>query len=415
MSWLACGVAFAAVLAVGVLPTRQALAATDNPSLTRKVPFEVYGWLPYWRAATSTADALPRLSSFTGVNPFAYSVKKDGSLYDLLHLTEEPWASFSATAQAGQVRVIPTVMWSDAQAMHTVLKSKTARTAHVRSIVAMVQEGNYEGVDIDYEQKWAETKPYFSQFLKELHFALGNKFLLCTIEPRTPLSARYEGTPPSDATKYANDYVAINRYCDRVIIMAYDQGSIDVKLNAATNGPYVPNADVRWVEKVLTLALKEISPKKLIVGIPTYGYEYDVTPLSEQGYRYDRLWAFNPKYALDIATVLNVSPMRTASGELSLTYASTTAGLKPTAVVERQAQAGLVPLGGALTSASANALVREETFRVMWWSDASAIQDKVLLAKKLGVRGVAIFKIDGGQDPGLWDVLAAHAPQPPLK
>ncbi|MDB5224419.1 MAG: Copper amine oxidase domain protein, partial [Candidatus Adlerbacteria bacterium] len=34
-----------------------------------------------------------------------------------------------------------------------------------------------------------------------------------------------------------------------------------------------------------------------------------------------------------------------------------------------------------------------------------AIKAKVDLAKKLGVRGVAIFKIDGGEDPAMWSVL----------
>ena len=41
----------------------------------------------------------------------------------------------------------------------------------------------------------------------------------------------------------------------------------------------------------------------------------------------------------------------------------------------------------------------------MVWSDAQAIKSKIDLAKKLGVRGVAIFKIDGGEDPAMWEIL----------
>ena len=267
-----------------------------------------------------------------------------------------------------------------------------------------MKDNNYDGIDIDFEAKHAETKDYFSLFIKGLYKRLGSKYLYCTIEARMPLNRRYESTPPPDATQYANDYVALNKYCDRVQIMAYDQGSIDVVLNRARSAPYVPVADPDWVENVVTLAAKTIAKKKIIIGIPTYGYEYSVTPLT-QGYRYNVQWAFNPKYALNLAATV-----RNSAGELSFIYktspnlvstANTTATLgenntiaPPDNVYSQQAIAGSI----------------QPPFNIVWWSDAQAIHDKVVLAQKLGVRGVAIFKFDGGEDQALWDMLPKAAP-----
>ena len=353
---------------------------------------EVSGWIPYWRAATGTKEALEHIGIFTEVNPFGYSVKSDGTIADTMRVHEEPWKSFIAAARAKKVRVIPTLMWSDGAAIHRILSNQELRINLEDSIAALVMGEEYDGIEIDFEGKWAETSPYFSTFLKGLYQRMGKKWVMCDIEPRTPLSSRYDGTPPPGAGEYANDYAAIAKYCDRVKIMAYDQGSIDVKLNATNAGPYVPVSDPQWVEKVVALTAQTIPKRKLVLGIPTYGYEYKVTPLSEDGYRYKLQWAFNPRYALELAAELNLTPIRNSAGELNITY---TKDLLP--------PPDFNPLDLPVAEAGGPS---DGTFNIAWWSDAKAIADKVALAKKLGLRGVAIFKIDGGADPELWDALS---------
>jgi spore germination protein YaaH len=55
--------------------------------------------------------------------------------------------------------------------------------------------------------------------------------------------------------------------------------------------------------------------------------------------------------------------------------------------------------------AYANATGKEATFNVVSYSDAGAIKDKIDLAKDLGLRGVALFKIDGEEDQKAWNYL----------
>ncbi len=378
------------------------------PSFAAAANLEVSGWMPYWRAATSTASATAHLSQLTEVNPFGYTVTSEGKLKDLMHVDEEPWKSFMASAKAQKVRVVPTIMWSDGAAMHRILGDYTMRVALEDEIKALVEARGYDGIDIDFEGKWYETRDNYSTFLKGLQMRFPTKWVMCTIEARTPLTSRYEGTPAEGAGQYANDYVAINKYCDRVRIMAYDQGSIDVQLNKAANqAPYVPVADVRWVEKAMVEALKVIPARKLSIGVATYGYEYTVTPLSESGFRYSKLWALNPKYAYDLMAEQAVSVVRNSAGELSFTYVPTTTEYAdPTVGPPRGAVLGIGAVNPSTTVYTPPSIALSNgTYNIVWWSDAKAIQDKIALAKKLGVRGISVFKIDGGEDQALWDIL----------
>ncbi|OHA26141.1 MAG: hypothetical protein A3C06_03955 [Candidatus Taylorbacteria bacterium RIFCSPHIGHO2_02_FULL_46_13] len=379
------------------------LSTTLTPAATGA--FEISGWIPYWRSATGTRDVLPHLSQLKSVMPFGYTMKSDGTLVDTAHLSDEPWTSFIAAAKAAKVRVIPTVMWGNGDSIHRILSNSATRIALEDEIAALVKQNGFDGIDIDFEAKKHETMNYFSTFLRGLYARMGNKWVYCTIEARMPLEDRYSpgAVIPPDATDYANNFIEMNKYCDRVELMAYDQGTISVRLNNARSAPYAPVADPGWVENMVTLAAQTISRNKLIIGIPTYGYEYKVTPLSNSGFQYKVLWPFNPRYATEIAEKLGITPIRTSANEMGFTYDPDLLEPPP-----KEDEATLTQTAIATTTVAQNTGSQVTTggpFNYMTWSDARAIADKVALAHRLGVRGVAIFKFDGGEDAGMWSVL----------
>jgi spore germination protein len=371
----------------------------------KEADLQVSGWIPYWRDSEGIKDAKKHLASIDMVYPFAYTVTKAGEVRDQAGLTDKEWKSFMALAKKKNVEVVPTVMWSDGATIHAVLSATTSRTAHINSIVSMVEKGKFDGVDIDYEAKKSETINFYSQFLKELKAKLGKKLLTCTVEARTPPESLYKEVPA--VINYANDYTEIAKYCDQVEIMAYDQQRADIKLNDERSGkPYMPLADAAWVEKVIQQTLKDIPKEKIVLGIATYGHHYAVT-VAPNWYRdYWKLGAMNVPSLKDIAKEEKVTPTRNAAGELSFSYlpkGSSHVNLTSSLKIPKNTPKGDIVAAKAL--AYANKTGKEVVFNIGWYSDAEAMKQKIDLAKKYNLRGVALFKIDGEEDQKVWNYL----------
>lgn len=348
------------------------------PPLPKIKNFTVAAWVPYWRAASGTEIIKQNINKVDIISPFSFEMTETGTFKDPMKLDQEPYKSMIEVARKNKKLIVPSILWwaegDMRDSMDFVLKDEDLRSAVRQDIQATVKKYNLDGIDIDFENKKAESKEAFSKFLTELSKDMHGmgKILVCTIEARTPIDSKYTKVTPEvlKSIQYANDFKVIGKVCDQVRIMAYDQGNDDKQLSSARVDVYKPVADIDWVEKVLTLAMRDIEWKKIIVGVPTYGYKYEITRnLSGAIKSYSRIGSMNWYYADQLAKQLNIVPTRDKSGELYYTYKQ-----------------------------------NDKEFLV-WYSDAEAIKQKINIAKLYKIGGIAIFKVDGNNDPSIWKNL----------
>ena len=363
----------------------EAFAATKKPVAKINLPkisaYSVSAWIPYWKGQQAVDEAVKNIKKIDIVSPFAYEVNETGVLQDKLKLDQAPFDGLIKAARENKKLIIPSILWTDKKSMETTLADAELRAVIIHDILAEIKKHKLDGIDIDFEGKSAETKDSFSAFIKEANAALHkqNKLLVCSIESRIPLDSRFDTVTPEIAKtmEYSNDFKVMNKYCDQVRFMAYDQMTTDLTLNKekskTENGQadfYKPVADIDWVEKVITLAMWDIKWSKIVIGVPTYGNKYEVIRGDNNKLSYKFIGSMNWFYADQKAKELNIIPTRNKAGELNFTYKENKNGI--------------------------------DHEYLIWYSDANAIADKVNIAKLYKVGGIAIFKVDGNNDPDIW-------------
>jgi len=360
-----------------ILPSESSnISDKENPATAEKKAeqdFFVTGWIPYWTKSEGTFSLQGKIGLFSKLNLFAFGVSADGQLVDTAKIDSAPWPQLIADAKKQNVKIVPTILWGDAVAMHKTFSDPMLRSKHVDNIVAMLVQNDFSGVDIDYEGKDIADRDNFSLFLKSLHEKLQSsqgRTLNCTVEART------QDSPPADLTgiramSFANDFSALNHFCDSVTIMAYDQVFQIHRVKVfEDNGsaPAAPNADNAWVQDNIEYALKFIAPEKLILGVSTYGWEFRVEKIAN-GYHYTRVRSVSYQDAMALAASVGATPTRTTGGELSFAYKAS------------------------------------DGQHLVTIDDGESVSDKIALAKKFGLKGISLFKIDGLTDPKVFEVL----------
>ncbi len=309
--------------------------------------FKVSGWLPDW---SGTAG---RTSLFT------YST---GSL-DEVNPCWYTLASdgslrthggardllFVRECHARGIEVLPMIDDFAINGAGPVVRDATKATRLRAAILDEVLRYELDGIDIDFEGMGQASRDAFSQFMADLAADLHarGKILSAALYSKTSEPGGFSG-PQS------HDYAALGRSVDRFKIMLYGH-----------SGPVAPTS---YIENAVTFAKTVVPASKIYVGVPFFGWnrkpDGSKTSLTQSS-------------AEALARTVGKTPTRhAASGEATFTYVDST-GVTHT----------------------------------VFFQDAEAIAVKCRTTKRLGVAGIAIWRL-GGDKQDIWDAIEAELRQP---
>ncbi len=217
---------------IGALPKNLAVMRNVN------FGFVVAGWLPAGEEVEP--DAVPLL---TVLNPVDYKPAADGSV------TGIP----TSVGSAGKFAVAPTISAetsSEIDALNAIMRSPQLTSKHIDSILELVGEGGYAGIDLDYRQIDSSLGSQFTEFARTLASRLHSKQKTLSLTLRLPIQdANSWDTVPFDWPQLGNS-------ADRLKIPAISDQSI-----------YSARMD-----DVLAFAASQVPPDKLLLVVSPYSY-----------------------------------------------------------------------------------------------------------------------------------------------
>lgn len=243
------------------------------------------------------------------------------------------------------------VFASDSQGRITALLGDEQRLAALRA--AIVSEAElYNGVNLDWEElgrgadvaAQAVTRTRYAEFVKRLcaDLAAKGKTLTVTVPPA------------NSAFAAAYDYAALAADAERLVLMAYDY------YDRSLPSPPAPLAKVD--EAIRALLAQGIPAGKILLGIAPGGVEWRTQPTLSRA---------NPLPASDVASL---------KARAALTW-------------DAAAQANWFTYQDAAGN----------TYQV-WLEDGQSVARKIALAKRYGLRGIAIWRL-GEVPTDVWDAV----------
>ena len=144
-----------------------------------------------------------------------------------------------------------------------VVNNEQAKETLIDQLLRQMQVGRYQGVDVDFEYILAADRDAFTQFVSQLTTAMNAQGYVTSVALAPKTSASQQGL------LYAGkDYKQLGLAANQVLLMTYEWGY--------TYGPPMAVAPVNKVREVVEYAVSEIDNRKINLGIPNYGYDWEL-------------------------------------------------------------------------------------------------------------------------------------------
>lgn len=238
----------------------QALLLTDETNTEARRKIDAGGYVYPYVDEKILEDTLPHLSKL-GI--FSYGFTKSGDLVP--PKGDDTWIIESA----GQHRTLPiltlTPLGSDGRFDDTlitaVISSQVAIQRLIDQLIQTMTFKGYRGLNIDFEYIAASDRENYTHFVREVTIQLNALDYMVSVALAPVTSDEQRSVLVSGI-----DYQAIGEVANYVYLMTYEWGY--------AYGPNMAVAPYDKVREVLDYAVTKISPEKISLGIPNYGYDW---------------------------------------------------------------------------------------------------------------------------------------------
>lgn len=340
-------------------------------------PKQVLGFLPYWNL-----DEVVFHQELTHLAYFSLTIEPDGSILSRTGNSLEPgYRTFNSSEfqnilaewqdmpQAPELVLVITQF--DKESIEQFLSDPEAQNTFFTTLDSLVNAYPITGLNIDFEpvgEISPTTRNQFTTFMANLNEHAERNY------SRFSLSVDVYASAMDNPTLW--DIPALAEEVDSIVIMAYDFH----RRTSPAAGPVAPvfGGQQFW-EKDISLYLADfithVDRKKLLLGIPFYGYEWQTTSTAAQAPTYPNTGR--------TASYKYIQNLLADPSNLNLQQWWNEAALSPYVTYEEQGK-----------------------FYTIYYDDARSLAYKIELVNQLDLGGIAIWALGyEGPSRDLWDVI----------